>query len=32
VREIATFGGSVAQYVPEPVARRLAELHAAGEL
>jgi pantetheine-phosphate adenylyltransferase len=32
VREIAAFGGSVAQYVPEPVARRLAELHAAGEL
>src|SRR5436189_1080882 len=32
VREIAAFGGSVAKYVPEPVARRLAELHAAGEL
>ena len=31
VREIAAFGGSVANYVPEPVARRLAELHAAGE-
>jgi pantetheine-phosphate adenylyltransferase len=32
VREIASFGGSVANYVPEPVARRLAELYAAGEL
>ena len=32
VREIAAFGGSVAKYVPEPVARRLAELHAAGEI
>src|ERR671931_633449 len=32
VREIASFGGSVAEYVPGPVARRLAELHAAGEL
>jgi pantetheine-phosphate adenylyltransferase len=32
VREIAAFGGSVAQYVPEPVARRLTELYAAGEL
>ena len=32
VREIAAFGGSVAKYVPEPVARRLTELHAAGEI
>jgi pantetheine-phosphate adenylyltransferase len=32
VREIASFGGPVAEYVPEPVARRLAELHAAGAI
>ena len=32
VREIAAFGGSVEEYVPEPVARRLAELYAAGEI
>jgi pantetheine-phosphate adenylyltransferase len=32
VREIASFGGPVADYVPEPVARRLREMHAAGEL
>jgi pantetheine-phosphate adenylyltransferase len=30
VREIASFGGPVAQYVPEQVARRLAEMHAGG--
>jgi pantetheine-phosphate adenylyltransferase len=30
VREIASFGGPVAQYVPEKVARRLAEMHAGG--
>ena len=32
VREIASFGGPVSAYVPPPVARRLAELHAAGEI
>jgi len=32
VREIASFGGSVSDYVPEPVARRLSEMHAAGEI
>jgi len=32
VREIASFGGPVAEYVPEQVARRLAELHTAGEI
>ena|SRR5205085_1260082 len=32
VREIASFGGSVSDYVPEPVARRLREMHAAGEI
>ena len=32
VREIASFGGPVAEYVPQPVARRLVELHAAGAL
>jgi pantetheine-phosphate adenylyltransferase len=32
VREIASFGGSVSDYVPEPVARRLTELHAKGEI
>jgi pantetheine-phosphate adenylyltransferase len=32
VREIASFGGPVAQYVPEQVARRLAEMHAAGSI
>jgi pantetheine-phosphate adenylyltransferase len=32
VREIASFGGPVESYVPEPVARRLAELHAAGAI
>src|SRR6476659_35600 len=31
VREIASFGGPVAEYVPEQVARRLAEMHAAGD-
>jgi len=31
VREIASFGGPVAEYVPEQVARRLAEIHAAGD-
>ena len=31
VREIASFGGPVAQYVPEQVARRLAEMHAGGD-
>ena len=30
VREIASFGGPVDEYVPEPVARRLRELQAAG--
>jgi pantetheine-phosphate adenylyltransferase len=32
VREIASFGGPVAEYVPEQVARRLAEMHAAGAI
>jgi pantetheine-phosphate adenylyltransferase len=32
VREIASFGGSVSDYVPEPVARRLIEMHAKGEI
>jgi pantetheine-phosphate adenylyltransferase len=32
VREIASFGGQVSDYVPEPVARRLNEMHAAGEI
>ena len=32
VREIASFGGPVTQYVPEAVAKRLSELHAAGEI
>ena len=32
VREIASFGGPVAEYVPEQVARRLAELHSAGSI
>jgi pantetheine-phosphate adenylyltransferase len=32
VREIASFGGPVDEYVPEPVARRLRELHAAGRI
>ncbi|HEX5248720.1 MAG TPA: pantetheine-phosphate adenylyltransferase [Gaiellales bacterium] len=32
VREIASFGGSVSDYVPEPVARRLSEMHAAGQI
>ena len=32
VREIASFGGPVAEYVPEQVARRLAELHASGAI
>jgi pantetheine-phosphate adenylyltransferase len=32
VREIASFGGPVGEYVPEPVARRLAEMHAAGAI
>ena len=32
VREIASFGGPVGEYVPEPVARRLRELHASGEI
>jgi pantetheine-phosphate adenylyltransferase len=31
VREIASFGGPVAEYVPEQVARRLAEIHAAAD-
>ena len=31
VREIASFGGPVAEYVPVQVARRLAEMHAAGD-
>jgi len=30
VREIASFGGRVAEYVPEQVARRLAEMHETG--
>jgi pantetheine-phosphate adenylyltransferase len=32
VREIASFGGPVAEYVPEQVARRLAEMYAAGAI
>ena len=32
VREIASFGGPVAEYVPEQVARRLAEMHASGAI
>jgi pantetheine-phosphate adenylyltransferase len=32
VREIASFGGPVAEYVPEQVARRLAEMHSAGAI
>jgi pantetheine-phosphate adenylyltransferase len=32
VREIASFGGPVAEYVPEQVARRLAAMHAAGAI
>ena len=32
VREIASFGGPVSEYVPEAVARRLSELHAAGAI
>jgi pantetheine-phosphate adenylyltransferase len=32
VREIASFGGSVSQYVPPPVAQRLSDMHAAGEI
>jgi len=32
VREIASFGGPVAEYVPEQVARRLAEMHATGAI
>ena len=32
VREIASFGGPVAEYVPEQVARRLADMHAAGAI
>jgi pantetheine-phosphate adenylyltransferase len=32
VREIASFGGPVGEYVPDAVARRLRELHAAGAL
>ena len=32
VREIASFGGSVAEYVPEQVARRLDELRASGSI
>jgi pantetheine-phosphate adenylyltransferase len=32
VREIASFGGPVDEYVPEPVAERLRELHAAGRI
>ena len=32
VREIASFGGPVAEYVPEQVARRLQELHASGAI
>jgi pantetheine-phosphate adenylyltransferase len=32
VREIASFGGPVAEYVPEQVARRLAELHSQGTI
>ena len=32
VREIASFGGPVAEYVPEQVASRLAEMHAGGAI
>ena len=32
VREIASFGGPVAEYVPEQVAHRLAEMHAGGAI
>ncbi len=32
VREIASFGGPVAEYVPEQVARRLAEMQASGAI
>ena len=32
VREIASFGGPVGDYVPEPVARRLRELHDSGDI
>src|SRR5579859_4329614 len=32
VREIASFGGSVSEYVPPPVAQRLSDMHAAGEI
>jgi pantetheine-phosphate adenylyltransferase len=32
VREIASFGGPVAEYVPEQVARRLEEMHSAGAI
>jgi pantetheine-phosphate adenylyltransferase len=32
VREIASFGGPVGDYVPEPVASRLQELHSAGAI
>jgi pantetheine-phosphate adenylyltransferase len=32
VREIASFGGPVAEYVPEQVANRLAEMHAGGAI
>jgi pantetheine-phosphate adenylyltransferase len=32
VREIASFGGPVAEYVPEQVASRLAEMHSAGAI
>ncbi len=32
VREIASFGGTVSQYVPPPVAKRLSDMHAAGEI
>ena len=32
VREIASFGGPVAEYVPDQVARRVAEMHATGAI
>ena len=32
VREIASFGGAVDDYVPAPVARRLMELHESGSI
>jgi pantetheine-phosphate adenylyltransferase len=32
VREIASFGGPVDEYVPPAVARRLSELYAAGAI